>query len=290
MRVVCGIDEMRRSSADAFGEGAAVVLVPTMGSLHRGHMALVDRAREEAGDGGLVVMSIFVNPVQFGEGEDYSSYPRPIEEDLKMAEEAGVDIVFTPRPEEVYPGGYATYVTVEGRLTDCLCGASRPDHFRGVATVVAKLFNMVRPDKAVFGLKDFQQLLVIRRLAGDLDLAVEIIGVETVREADGLAVSSRNAYLNSSEREAAARLPVALEAARRALDGGEHGAAELREVVKKTVEAGGGAVVEYPVVEYIEIRDPVTLEEVSRVEGRALLALAVRIGKARLIDNTILEG
>lgn len=290
MRVVSEIGEMRRCSLEVTRGGGMVVLVPTMGSLHRGHMALVERAREEAGDGGLVVLSIFVNPAQFGEGEDYSSYPRPIEEDLKMAEEAGVDIVFTPRPEDVYPDGFATYVTVEGPLVDRLCGASRPGHFRGVATVVAKLFSMVGPGKAVFGLKDFQQLLVIRRLTRDLDLPVEIIGVETVREADGLAVSSRNAYLNKSQREAAARIPASLEAAERLLRGGERDPAKLREAVKKTVEAGGGAVVEYPVVEYIEIRDPVTLEEVDRVEGSALLAVAVRIGNARLIDNRIIEG
>ena len=290
MKVISDISAMREASREAAAEGKTVVLVPTMGCLHKGHVELVRKAREACGDGGVVVLSIFVNPTQFGEGEDYSSYPRPLEGDLAFAEAAGVDIVFTPTAEEVYPEGHATFVTVEGGLTSCMCAAARPTHFRGVATVVAKLFNMVVPHKAVFGLKDYQQLLVIKKLTLDLNLPIDIIGIDTVREADGLAVSSRNEYLNPAEREAAALIPASLEAARRAARGGEKGAAKLAELVKKTIEAGGTAVVEYPVVEYVDIRHPETLEAVEELDGPALLAVAVKIGRARLIDNCILEG
>lgn len=191
MRVIKNVKEMQEASIASRSKGAAVVLVPTMGFLHDGHRALLKRGRAE---GGLLVLSIFVNPSQFGPKEDLSAYPRDIETDLRMAEEEGVDIAFVPEAKEIYPEGYRTWVDVEG-LSDRLCGASRPGHFRGVATVVLKLFNAVLPDKTVFGWKDFQQLCIIKRMASDLGLRVEIIGVDTVRDPDGLAMSSRNSYL-----------------------------------------------------------------------------------------------
>ena len=283
LRVIKTVKEMQEASIGARANGAAIVLVPTMGFLHDGHRALLKRGRAREG---LLVLSIFVNPSQFGPKEDLSAYPRDLEADLRMAEEEGVDIAFVPDAGEIYPEGYSTWVEVEG-LSDRLCGASRPGHFRGVATVVLKLFNSVLPDKAVFGRKDFQQLCIIKRMAADLDLRVEIIGVDTVREPDGLAMSSRNSYLTPEERRAASAIPAAIEEARRAVAGGERKVSEIIKKCKNIIEKERLAVVDYIKVCHQESLDEV--DEVDEVRGGSVLFLAVRIGRARLIDNAILS-
>jgi len=280
LRVIKTVKEMQEASIGARANGAAIVLVPTMGFLHDGHRALLKRGRAREG---LLVLSIFVNPSQFGPKEDLSAYPRDLEADLRMAEEEGVDIAFVPDASEIYPEGYSTWVEVEG-LSDRLCGASRPGHFRGVATVVLKLFNSVLPDKAVFGRKDFQQLCIIKRMAADLDLRVEIIGVDTVREPDGLAMSSRNSYLTPEERRAASAIPAAIEEARRAVAGGERKVSEIIKKCKNIIEKERLAV-----VDYIKVCHQESLDEVDEVRGGSVLFLAVRIGRARLIDNAILS-
>jgi len=280
LRVIKTVKEMQEASIGARANGAAIVLVPTMGFLHDGHRALLKRGRAREG---LLVLSIFVNPSQFGPKEDLSAYPRDLEADLRMAEEEGVDIAFVPDASEIYPEGYSTWVEVEG-LSDRLCGASRPGHFRGVATVVLKLFNSVLPDKAVFGRKDFQQLCIIKRMAADLDLRVEIIGVDTVREPDGLAMSSRNSYLTPEERRAASVIPAAIEEARRAVAGGEREVTEIIKKCKNIIEKERLAV-----VDYIKVCHQESLDEVDEVRGGSVLFLAVRIGRARLIDNAILS-
>ena len=280
LRVIKTVKEMQEASIGARANGAAIVLVPTMGFLHDGHRALLKRGRAREG---LLVLSIFVNPSQFGPKEDLSAYPRDLEADLRMAEEEGVDIAFVPDASEIYPEGYSTWVEVAG-LSDKLCGASRPGHFRGVATVVLKLFNSVLPDKAVFGRKDFQQLCIIKRMAADLDLRVEIIGVDTVREPDGLAMSSRNSYLTPEERRAASVIPAAIEEARRAVAGGEREVGEIIKKCKNIIEKERLAV-----VDYIKVCHQESLDEVDEVRGGSVLFLAVRIGRARLIDNAILS-
>lgn len=268
---------MREASSEARSKGKAVVLVPTMGYLHDGHRALLKRGRAE---GGLLVMSLFVNPSQFGPSEDFASYPRDLDRDLKTASEEGVDIVFAPDAGEMYPPRFSTWVEVEG-LSEKLCGAARPGHFRGVATVVLKLFNAVQPQKAVFGLKDFQQFRIIRKMARDLDLSVEIIGVETVREPDGLAMSSRNSYLTPQERMAARAIPASITAAREAVGAGVRESRIIIEKVKKIIEGEPLAV-----IEYIKVCDVESLEDTEITSSGSVLFLAVRIGRARLIDNT----
>ncbi len=278
MRVITKLDEMKRFSSGARGEGKSLVVVPTMGALHRGHAELL-KIGKASGD--VLILTIFVNPAQFAPEEDFRAYPRDMERDLKAAESGGVDVVFNPSAEEMYGEGYETYVEVQG-LSKKLCGLSRPGHFRGVATVVLKLFNITTPHKAIFGKKDFQQLVIIKRMVRDLNLDVEIIGAETVREPDGVAVSSRNAYLSEEERRAAAAIPRALEEARKAAAGGDAGSAAIVRRVTETLKAGG-----LTEPEYVKVCDPVTLEDVDSIEpGKgALIALAVRVGHARLIDN-----
>ena len=276
IRVISKVREMQGASVAARARGQEVVLVPTMGFLHDGHRELLRRGRAL---GDLLVLSVFVNPAQFGPKEDLGAYPRDLEGDLKMAAEEGVDIAFVPTAGEMYPEGYQSYVDVE-ELSRHLCGASRPGHFRGVATVVLKLLNTVLPHKAVFGRKDFQQLRVIERMVEDLDMPVEIIGVETVREGDGLAMSSRNSYLSADERRAASVIPAALKEAREAAAGGERDCRVIVEEVKKIIEKERLAV-----IDYIKVSSGATLEEIDRIEGDALLFLAVKIGRARLIDN-----
>ncbi|MBW7957353.1 MAG: pantoate--beta-alanine ligase [Deltaproteobacteria bacterium] len=273
---VVSISEMREASIEARSKGQAVVLVPTMGYLHEGHRALLKKGRAE---GGLLVMSLFVNPSQFGPAEDFASYPRDLDRDLKIASEEGVDFVFAPEAGEMYPPGFRTWVEVE-KLSDRLCGASRPGHFRGVATVVLKLFNAVQPQKAVFGLKDFQQFRIIERMVRDLDIPVEILGVETVREPDGLAMSSRNSYLTPEERRVARAIPDSLRAAREAIGAGVRESLEIVEKVKKIIEREPLAV-----IEYVNICDGESLEDSEEVASGSVLFIAVRIGKARLIDN-----
>ena len=254
-------------------------LVPTMGALHDGHASLIKRARLECNHVGV---SIFVNPTQFGPAEDLAKYPRSMEKDMALLESLGVDAVWTPSPETVYPAGYQTWITIDD-VSKPLEGATRPGHFRGVATVVAKLFNIFTPDRAYFGQKDAQQVAVIRRMAADLNFAVDIVVSPTVREADGLAMSSRNAYLNEEERRAAPMLYRALSAAKAVFEAGENSAGAIRAAVLKTLSME-------PLVnvQYVSVSDPDTIEELFEISGGALLSAAVIIGKTRLIDNVLL--
>ncbi len=272
---------MRDQVRGARGSGAAAVgLVPTMGYLHEGHLSLARRARSECD---LVVMSIFVNPTQFGAQEDLESYPRDLERDVAMADQAGVDVVFHPSATEMYAPGHATWVDVEG-LTDHLCGASRPGHFRGVTTVVSKLFAVCEPDRAYFGGKDAQQSLVIRRMALDLDQAVEVIVCATVREPDGLAMSSRNARLTSAERAQAPAMYRALLEAEGSIGDGERDPHVIRAaVIGRLADAPSAS------VDYVEVVSTSDLRPVDRIDGEVLLAAAIRFGATRLIDNLLVS-
>ncbi len=261
-------------------DGQIIAFVPTMGYLHEGHLTLLREARNL---GNHVVLSIFVNPTQFGPNEDLDAYPRDTENDLRLAREAGVDTVFMPETDTIYGNNYQTYVTLEN-LPHHLCGLSRPVHFRGVATVVTKLFNIVMPHVAVFGEKDFQQVAVIRQMVADLDFPIKIQGVPTVREADGLAMSSRNAYLSVQERKDALVLYKTLEQTQSLVSQGEKDVDKLLEKAKNTILRAPGSR-----IDYINICDPDTLEDLETVAGPALMALAVFIGQTRLIDNKVLE-
>ena len=251
-----------------------VVLVPTMGALHAGHAALIAAARTRAGRRGTVVVSIFINPTQFGPNEDLAKYPRTMETDLEMCSTHGADAVFAPTAEEMYLPGDSTFVD-EAELSRGLCGAQRPGHFRGVCTVVAKLFNIIRPDVAIFGEKDYQQLAIVRRMARDLFFNLEIIGHATVREADGLAMSSRNRYLNADERKRAAAFPAALSTAARENDPGQI----IAKATALVTEGTGSA------PQYVELVDAETLAPLAALDRPAVLAAAVKIGETRLIDN-----
>jgi pantoate--beta-alanine ligase len=280
MRIVAAPDEMRRMVNELRSQGKSVGLVPTMGCFHEGHLSLMRAAREECD---YVVVSLFVNPTQFGPEEDFEDYPRDLSRDAQMAEEAGVDCIFHPRAEEMYPQPYLTYVNVED-ITETLCGADRPGHFQGVTTIVAKLLNVVPAHRAYFGLKDAQQALVIRKMVEDLDFDMEIVVCPTVREEDGLAKSSRNMYLEPEEREAASVLYRSLQLAGRLVSEGERDAGRILEEMKKLYS-------EEPLVEpeYIEAVDYRLLEPVDRLQGEVLIAVAARVGKARLIDNILLD-
>ena len=280
MRVIKTIDEMRELVA-AFrrDRGGRVGLVPTMGAFHTGHASLMRAARQGSD---LVVVSLFVNPAQFGPSEDLETYPCDLEADLKVAAAERVDAVFAPAAAEMYPPGYCTSVDI-GELGELLCGRTRPGHFRGVATVVAKLFNIVQPDAAWFGQKDAQQVAVIRKLVRDLNFPVEIDVVPIVRESDGLAMSSRNRYLTDEERPQAAILYRTMQAAAGKAAAGEQNAAKLRRLMRKTI--GANYLVE---LEYARIVDPETMETVQQVDGRALAVVAATIGQARLIDNMMI--
>jgi len=280
MRIIKHIADMQDWSEAERRQGRRIALVPTMGFLHEGHLSLV---REGKKSGDQLVVSIFVNPKQFDPREDFATYPRDFERDRKLLEREGTDILFYPTIEEIYPEGYQTHVEVE-KLSVPLCGAFRPGHFRGVTTVVAKLFNIVRPHIAVFGCKDYQQLQVIRRMVKDLNLGVDIIGHPIVREPDGLAMSSRNAYLNSAERKAALCLSRALRKADTMVKEGETNSAIILDTVRREI-----AVEPLAQLEYASLADAESLLEMERVCDAALLALAVRIGKTRLIDNIILK-
>jgi pantoate--beta-alanine ligase len=257
-----------------------VGLVPTMGYLHEGHLSLVRAAREQNKH---VVVSIFVNPTQFGPNEDFERYPRDTERDLSLLRAEGVDLVFMPSVEEIYPPGASTFVVVEG-ITDVLEGTHRPGHFRGVTTVVAMLFNIVQPKRAYFGQKDAQQLAVIRKFLRDLHRPIEIVGLPTVREPDGLAMSSRNAYLSPGERQAALVLSQALELAKERFDAGEREAERLRSAMRELI--GQEPLAQ---IDYVSVADGETLQELERIERSALASLAVHIGNTRLIDNAVLE-
>jgi pantoate--beta-alanine ligase len=261
--------------------GQRTALVPTMGALHAGHLALVHAARERVGAAGTVAVSIFVNPTQFGPNEDFARYPRTFDADLARCAEAGVDVVFAPAPAQMYPPGDQTRVRV-GSLAEPLCGGSRPGHFEGVATVVAKLFALAGPSVAVFGRKDYQQLRVITRMAADLFLPVEVVGLPTVREPDGLAMSSRNRYLAPADRARAAVLPRALGEAVRAWQAGERDLERLRTRVEQSIVPAVDA------IDYVDLRDADTLATIEGPVERAVLALAVRVAGTRLIDNVVL--
>lgn len=277
MKIIRTIGEIRAISESARAGGKVVGLVPTMGALHEGHLALAGRARSECD---VVIMSIFVNPIQFGPREDFAAYPRDLESDAKLAEAAGVDYIFAPEASQMYPRPPLAFVEVSV-LTDHLCGASRPGHFRGVATVVTKLFNITRPHRAYFGMKDAQQLRVIRRMNEDLDFGIEIVPVPTVREKDGLAMSSRNAYLSPEDRARAVILSRSLKLAERLVKEGVRDTGvikgEMRRLILSEVPDAS--------IDYVEVVDDDTVVPIERIEGRALVALAVRIGGTRLIDN-----
>jgi pantoate--beta-alanine ligase len=266
-------DEWRKS-------GKRIAFVPTMGALHEGHATLMRLARK---DGGALVSSIFVNPTQFGKGEDFDKYPRMLDRDLRMARDAGVDVVFAPAASSMYPAGYATYVEVE-RLTDVLEGSSRPGHFRGVATIVTKLLNIVKPHVVFFGQKDAQQVAVIRRMIADLNIDCELTVVPTVRENDGLALSSRNAYLTPEQRAQAPVLYRALQAGEQCVLSGKANAAEVKAEVRALIAAGTAGE-----IDYVSLADAESLREVEGpVNGMpVLLSLAVRFGTTRLIDNIL---
>ena len=275
MQTIRDIETLRREVAALRDGGARIALVPTMGALHAGHMALVAEARAR---GAQVVASIFVNPKQFGPAEDLSTYPRREASDARMLDEAGCALLWAPPAEEMYPEGFATNVSVAG-VSDGLDGAARPGHFDGVATVVLKLFSQVRPDVAFFGEKDFQQLAVIRRMAADLDLGIEIAGVPTQRDADGLALSSRNAYLSEEERRAARALPRALGEAAAAIQDGT-AVTEALETARGRLAAAG-----FDPIDYVSLCDAATLEPLGTLDRPARLLAAARIGRTRLIDN-----
>jgi pantoate--beta-alanine ligase len=279
MQTITTVRAMQRFADGERRAGRTIGFVPTMGALHAGHLSLVREARRRAA---TVVASIFVNPIQFNSRSDFESYPRDDVRDAELLEREGVAALFLPTPEEIYPPGFQTRVEVT-ELTRPLCGAHRPGHFAGVTTVVAKLFLAVKPDIAVFGAKDYQQLQVVRQMVRDLNFDIEIVAGETVREPDGLAMSSRNVRLSMVERERARAVPRAIERVKRAAASGEADPAAL--VAEFTSEVGDGGAR----VEYAEIRHPETLEAVPRLDDRALLVVAVWIGDVRLIDNDILE-
>ena len=280
MRLIQSIKEMKNVSNDLIKIGKSIGFVPTMGYLHEGHLSLVRKARKE---NDVVVVSIFVNPTQFGPNEDFNRYPRDLERDLKLLENEKVDFVFNPTVEEMYPSGYATYVIVE-RLTEVLCGRSRPGHFKGVATIVTKLFNIVKPTRAYFGQKDAQQFRVLKRMVEDLNMDVEMIEVPIVRENDGLAMSSRNVYLSPEERKQALSLYESLNLAKQAIKNGERDVEKIKEIMKKNFSR-----YDKVIVDYIEIVDEKELTPLSKVDGKILIAVAAFVGKARLIDNIIME-
>jgi pantoate--beta-alanine ligase len=280
MEVIKTVEHMKERTKGFRSAGQTAALVPTMGFLHDGHLELM-RVGKRHGD--KLIISIFVNPTQFGPTEDFDEYPIDTEGDLAKAREVGVDVIFMPSVQEIYPENFQTEVKVK-RVTQHLCGISRPVHFTGVTTVVAKLFNIIKPDVAVFGQKDYQQLIVIRRMVTDLNMDIQIIGVQTFREPDGLAMSSRNSYLNPEERKSALCLKKSLDLAEKMFRQGEKDAI----VVKNAVES---LILSYPFTEidYVTLCDPVTLENIATLENEALLALAVRVGKTRLIDNCLLR-
>ena len=271
---------MQQESIRLLQTGKTIVFVPTMGWLHEGHLALMREGRKH---GDTLVVSIFVNPSQFGPSEDFQAYPRDMDRDLRLADSVGADIIFSPEAEAMYDEAYQTYVDLD-LLPRHLCGPSRPGHFRGVATVVAKLFNIVRPQVAVFGEKDYQQLVIIRRIVDDLNFDIKVMGVPTVRESDGLAMSSRNTYLSEDERLSARSLFQSLQQTQERVSAGTRNARELIEQASKLINSHPHAQ-----IDYVALCDPETLEDVDRVEKPTLMALAVRVGKTRLIDNAILE-
>ena len=278
MKIIEQPREIQQLSEELRKKENRIAFVPTMGYLHEGHLSLMREGKKRSD---ILVSSIFVNPTQFGPNEDLEAYPRDFEKDEKLMEEVGVDIVFYPQAESIYPEGYQTYINVE-KVSQNLCGVSRPYHFRGVATVVAKLFNIVRPHIALFGQKDFQQLIVIQRMVKDLDFNIEVIGCPIVREPDGLAMSSRNAYLNPKERQEALTLKKALDSAKAIYLKGERKAKVLLDSADRIISAN-------PMVQtyYLKICSTETMEDIEIVDREAVMAVAAFVGKTRLLDNNI---
>jgi pantoate--beta-alanine ligase len=280
MKIIKNIHEMQETAESIRRSGKIIGFVPTMGYLHDGHVSLIRIARKRADS---VVVSIFVNPAQFGPNEDFKNYPRDFKRDEKLAQEAGADIIFYPSKENIYPGGYRTYVSVE-KITEVLCGSSRPGHFRGVTTVCAKLFNIVKPHFAVFGQKDAQQIVVIRRMVADLNLELEIVAGPIIREKDGLAMSSRNTYLSHEERRDALSIYQSLHRVKSMIDQGERDTGTLIHAMQERIQTE-----EHTRIDYIRIVNPDTLEDLERIHKKALVALAVFVGKTRLIDNLLVD-
>jgi len=279
--IVEKVKDMKELSKKYLKENKTIGFVPTMGFLHEGHLSLVRRAREE---NDIVVVSIFVNPTQFGPNEDYESYPRDFERDVKLLKELNVDVVFHPPVEEMYPKDFSTYVE-ETKLSRYLCGKSRPGHFRGVCTIVTKLFNIVHPTRAYFGQKDAQQFRVIKRMVRDLNMDVELVECPIVREHDGLAMSSRNIYLSDDERVQALALYNSLKLAENLIKSGERDAGVVKSAMKEFLSR-----YDKVKIDYVEIVDEETLEPVKHIEGKVIVAIACWVGKARLIDNVIVQG
>lgn len=278
MKIVSTVNDVRSTVKEWKKNGLKVGLVPTMGFLHEGHLSLIKKAVLE---NDKVVVSVFVNPTQFGPNEDFEAYPRDLNKDAALCEEAGADLIFHPEPEEMYPDGFCSSVNMTG-LTDALCGKSRPIHFQGVCTVVSKLFNIVAPDNAYFGEKDAQQLAIIKRMVKDLNFDIKITGCPIIREEDGLAKSSRNTYLNPEERQAAIVLSKAVKCGRSLVEGGEKDSAVILKEMKSIIENEPLAR-----IDYVEIVDMNTMKNIDKVKGDVLCAMAVYIGKTRLIDNFI---
>ena len=280
MRITRTIKAARAELARAAAAGKTIGLVPTMGALHEGHLGLIRKACRECG---FVVVSIFVNPTQFGPSEDFRKYPRPFRKDLRFCRQENVDMVFAPSEKEMYPDGFLTYLEQEKGLVNKLCGKSRPGHFRGVMTVVTKLFNIIEPERAYFGQKDAQQAVIIKRMVCDLNLNVKIVVCPIVRETDGLAMSSRNKYLDPKERLEARALYGALQLAKTEIENGQRDARAIIRKMKNLIKKRSSGR-----IDYVNIVDPETLEDVERIKKKVLIALAVKIGRARLIDNMLI--
>ncbi|MEK6647530.1 MAG: pantoate--beta-alanine ligase [Candidatus Firestonebacteria bacterium] len=278
MKIIKSIKEMQKWSDKIHKTGKTIGFVPTMGYFHKGHLSLMENAKKNCD---FVIISIFVNPTQFVAGEDYEAYPRDIKKDTELAQKAGVDIIFLPSVQGMYPDKYSTYVNVQGNLTSALCGKFRPGHFKGVTTIVAKLFNIVKPDKAYFGQKDAQQCVVIKRMVKDLNFDLDVVVLPTYREKNGLALSSRNVYLSEEEKNKASILYKVLKYAKAKIKSGEQNANKIISEMKRKIIA----VENNAKIDYISIVDPETLEDIKIINKNVLIALAVKIGKARLIDN-----
>ena len=279
-QVIHSISELQQWSRDAHKAGKTVGLVPTMGFLHEGHQSLI---RKSASQNDRTVVSVFVNPIQFGPNEDLEAYPRDLNRDMQKVEEAGGNLIFNPEPAEMYPGHFTSFIDTT-ETTELLCGAVRPVHFRGVCTVVGKLFNIVCPDRAYFGQKDAQQLATVKRFVRDLNFPVEIVPCPIVREDDGLAKSSRNTYLNADERQAALILSKSLKLGKQAIEAGERDAQKVIDIIRKNLETEPLAR-----IDYVEVVDFENIQRTARIQGEVLVAIAVYIGKTRLIDNFIVN-
>lgn len=278
MKIIESVKKMQEFSESLRRNGKKIAFVPTMGYLHDGHLSLMKEGKKL---GDCLVISIYVNPTQFGPGEDLEQYPRDIEKDRRLSRDVGVDVIFYPPDSEMYPEHYQTFVDVE-KVTKNLCGLSRPVHFRGVTTVCAKLFNIVKPHVTVFGKKDFQQLVAIKRMVTDLNMDIDVVGMPTIREADGLAMSSRNTYLKEEERESALSLSRSLETAKELYDNGARKAINIISNIKAIIE-----VHPHTEIDYVKICDTTTMNDVEYLESEAVIALAVRVGVTRIIDNYV---